>query len=220
MRTCTVMAGEVRSVMNETTFTQDAENVTYVLNFEPAEGGLELGAATWRRIPCRPSQAQFLDISIDPRKGLRGSWGRQLSGLTNAVRRSLYHFVRAGPRLDVPRELPRRLHLKEFRVVIERPKEHRGAVGVTNDNTNPATSSERLRTPWNLEFVTLSFSEVLGACVRQGYMSGLVDKVRLSLDGKGFQWTVTQMEDRDLRDEAERYGLWETQQFISDSLSE
>ncbi|KAF2171810.1 hypothetical protein M409DRAFT_18043 [Zasmidium cellare ATCC 36951] len=197
IRTCKALAVELRAVMKEPSFLAGEQNTTYVLDLEATRGGMALGAATWRQLPCAPGQARYLEAYYNASCGLN-TWGDGgPHGITSGLYQTLNHLIHCGPMFDMERPLPQTMHIKELRVVVE----ERGIPAREEGN-----SHYRLRNQ-NAETTLYSLGSIVGQIVNTGVWRGFVDKVRLSTGDKVLNWNPAEVEGAGIPEYWNRYGF-------------
>lgn len=209
MLTCRSIAYEIRARMLESSFLDDPKNRTYILDLEATKGGITLGATTWRRLPCAPSQCHILQVYYNASRGFQ-AWGDGgPHGITSGLYQNLNHLVHCGPRLDSRYLLPKPMHIKELRITIESrdvpdEEDEQAHYRLSDRDTNPETTLYALGT-------------IVGQIVRTGVLRGFVDRICLFCDDKRLEWYPEDSEGNGIPEYWNRYGFdWGMKLYRSD----
>ncbi|KAK4502993.1 hypothetical protein PRZ48_006420 [Zasmidium cellare] len=204
MLTCKALAIELRAVMMEPSFQADEQNTTYVIDLEATRGGMALGAATWRQLPCAPVQARCIEAYYNASCGLQ-TWGDGgPHGITSGLYQTLNHLVHCGPRFDMKRPLPQPMHIEELRLVVE----ERGVPPREEANTHFLVRKR------DAETTMISLGSIVGQIVNTGVLRGFVDRVRVSTGEKVLNWNPAEVGEGGIPEYWNRYGFdWGTELY-------
>lgn len=198
MLTCKATALEIRAAMQEPSFLGNERNRTYVLDLEATRGGMSLGAATWRQLPCAPAQVQVLEASYNASCGLQ-TWGDGgPHGITSGLYQTLNHLIHCGPRFDSKKPLPEKMRLKKLHVVVE----SRGVSEREKENMH-----YMMRMSTDPQTTLYSLGSIVGQIVNTGVLRGFVDHIQLSCGDKVLNWNPAEVEGEGLPEYWNRYGF-------------
>ena len=119
LTTCRTMAGEMRAVMQQESFTTKFEKGTYVLDIWVSKTNHHLRKLVWRTVLCAPEEVQILRANIfleDADVISRNAWNQPSLG------KCFYHvvnlFIHCGPRMNPKKPLKQQVKLERLEMVF------------------------------------------------------------------------------------------------------
>lgn len=165
LSTCKAIKLEISAYMKSLSFLSAEQSRTYILDLVGVVS--YLGPATWRQIPCRPSEVEELVVNFDLRYKRLRAWGDGPTPILRQLYQTLNLILHHGPIFSRNYPLKQHLSLKSlvFHVATRRRSDklaHANAVDMVPDK---------------------HFSTICGFVQRlasTGLLSGCVDRVILT----------------------------------------
>jgi hypothetical protein len=168
--TCKAIADELRSLVENSSPLKSTPNRTYVmeLNVYKVDGRKPIRTATWRRIPCAPTQAQAIIMKVNTSSG-PGPWTEGgAASLARALYQLLNYTMHLGPRIFRTALLPEHMVLRELQVDVD-----------VGENCNPPASGCNTDAEINWRLFVGGWRQIS----RTGFLTGYLETTRLRAKG-------------------------------------
>lgn len=206
MLSCKALAIELRATMQEDAFKNNERNLTYVVDLQATRGGSDLGAVTWRQLPCSPSQVRYVEAYYNTACGIK-AWGDGgPMGITSGLYQTLNHLIHCGPKLEKERLLPKTMHIEKLRLMTE-------------DRGVPAEEKEKQNYRFARQTDPVTALYVLGGIVGEvnntGVLRGFVDAIQLTTADEVLNWYPAKKEVGSIPTDWDRYGFeWGMEPYL------